>query len=215
MCRVLARVAFGSADKLSTWDLSEYTGQGALFRLIGTPPGYADHEKAGALTEYIRRQPFSVVVFEGWETADSDTKGLVRQICETGRIKDSHGRIADFCNCVVIIVSRRRDGLSAGLVDTVLEFEALGEKDRLRIAELLMAELAEKVGGSGVLMRYDLSVVRALAAKGDAESGAWAIDKACRIAIEPLLSSAIGAARECGKDIHLYCEEGCLAWRLM
>ena len=85
--------------------MSEYMEKHTVARLIGAPPGYAGHEEGGQLTEAVRRRPYSVVLFDEVEKAHPDVFNILLQILDDGRLTDSHGRVVNFRNTVVIMTS--------------------------------------------------------------------------------------------------------------
>jgi ATP-dependent Clp protease ATP-binding subunit ClpC len=102
---VLAEFMFGDRDALIRLDMSEYMEKFNVSRLTGAPPGYVGYEEGGQLTEKVRRKPYSVVLFDEIEKANSDVFHLLLQIMDDGRLTDSYGRVIDFKNTVVIMTS--------------------------------------------------------------------------------------------------------------
>jgi ATP-dependent Clp protease ATP-binding subunit ClpC len=105
LCRALARLLFGSEEKLIRLDMSEYTEKHSVSKLIGAPPGYVGFEEAGQLTEKVRRNPYSVVLFDEIEKAHPEIYHLLLQVLEDGNLTDSHGRRVDLKNCILILTS--------------------------------------------------------------------------------------------------------------
>lgn len=105
LARVLADTFFGTEKALISLDMSEYMERHEVSKLIGAPPGYVGHEDRGRLTEAVRRHPYSVVLFDEIEKASPDVFNLLLQILEEGRLTDSHGKVVDFRNTVVIMTS--------------------------------------------------------------------------------------------------------------
>ena len=105
LSRAIAEVLFGSENKMIRIDMSEYMEKHAVSKLIGSPPGYVGFDDGGQLTEKIRRNPYSVVLFDEIEKAHPDVFNLLLQILEDGRLTDSHGRKVSFQNAVVIMTS--------------------------------------------------------------------------------------------------------------
>merc|ERR1711963_370784 len=91
--------------KMIRIDMSEYMEKHAVSRLIGAPPGYVGHEEGGQLTEALRRNPYSVVLFDELEKAHSDVLNVLLQVLDDGRITDSQGRCVDCTNAVFIMTS--------------------------------------------------------------------------------------------------------------
>ena len=105
LAKVLAEFLFGNEDSLIRLDMSEYMEKFNVSRLTGAPPGYVGYEEGGQLTEKVRRRPYSVVLFDEIEKANSDIYHLLLQIMDDGRLTDSYGRVVDFKNTVVILTS--------------------------------------------------------------------------------------------------------------
>lgn len=103
--RALAEFLFGSEDSLIRIDMSEYRDRHTMSRLIGSPPGYVGYEEGGQLTERIRRQPFSVVLFDEFDRAHHEVTDILLQIMDEGRLTDAQGRNIDFKNAVIIMTS--------------------------------------------------------------------------------------------------------------
>jgi ATP-dependent Clp protease ATP-binding subunit ClpC len=105
LAKALAEFMFGSQDALIQIDMSEYMEKHAVSRLVGAPPGYVGYEEGGQLTEKIRRQPYSVVLFDEIEKAHPEVFNILLQIMEDGRLTDSYGRHVDFRNTIMIMTS--------------------------------------------------------------------------------------------------------------
>ena len=105
LCRALAQALFGSEEAMVRFDMSEYMERHAVSRLIGAPPGYVGHDEGGQLTERVRRQPWSLVLFDEIEKAHPDVWSILLQVMEDGVLTDSLGRRVDFRNTVVVLTS--------------------------------------------------------------------------------------------------------------
>lgn len=105
LAKALAEVLFGNEKSLLRFDMSEYNDKSAVNKLIGSPPGYVGYDDGGKLTEAIRRHPYSVVLFDEIEKADSGIYNLFLQLMDDGFLTDAQGRKADFSNSVVIMTS--------------------------------------------------------------------------------------------------------------
>lgn len=105
LARVLAREVFGSEDALVKIDMSEFSERHTASRLVGAPAGYVGYDDGGQLTDKIRRQPYSVVLFDEIEKAHRDVFQLLLQILEDGTLSDSTGRKIDFSNTIIILTS--------------------------------------------------------------------------------------------------------------
>ena len=105
LCKSLAEVMFGDENAMIRIDMSEYMERHTVSRLIGSPPGYVGHDEGGQLTEKVRREPYSVVLFDEIEKAHEDVWNVMLQILDDGRITDSQGRTVDFKNTVIVMTS--------------------------------------------------------------------------------------------------------------
>ena len=105
LAKCLTEDIFGNEDSIVQIDMSEYMEKHSISRLIGSPPGYVGYEDAGQLTEAIRRNPYSVVLFDEIEKAHPDVCQLLLQILEDGHLTDNVGRKIDFRNTIVIMTS--------------------------------------------------------------------------------------------------------------
>ena len=113
LSKALAETLFGSENAIIRIDMSEYMEKHSVSKLIGSPPGYVGYDEAGQLTEKIRRNPYSVVLFDEIEKAHPDVFNILLQILEDGRLTDSHGRVVDFKNTVIILTSNLGSGALA------------------------------------------------------------------------------------------------------
>jgi ATP-dependent Clp protease ATP-binding subunit ClpC len=105
VARRLSEFLFGTQEALVRIDMSEYMEKHTVSRLIGAPPGYVGYEEGGALTEAVRRKPYSVILFDEIDKAHPDVFNVLLQIMEDGRLTDSKGHVVDFKNTVVIMTS--------------------------------------------------------------------------------------------------------------
>ncbi|MCC0732584.1 ATP-dependent Clp protease ATP-binding subunit [Clostridioides sp. ZZV14-6048] len=105
LSKALAEVQFGDEDQIIRIDMSEYMEKHAVSRMIGSPPGYIGHDEGGQLTEKVRRNPYSVILFDEIEKAHPDVFNILLQILDDGRLTDSKGRTVDFKNTIVIMTS--------------------------------------------------------------------------------------------------------------
>ncbi|WP_214796252.1 MULTISPECIES: ATP-dependent chaperone ClpB [unclassified Exiguobacterium] len=103
--KALAEAMFDSEDHIVRLDMSEYMEKHAVSRLVGAPPGYIGYEEGGQLTEAVRRNPYSVLLLDEVEKAHPDVFNILLQLLDDGRLTDSHGRIVDFKNTIVIMTS--------------------------------------------------------------------------------------------------------------
>ena len=105
LCKTLADTLFDSEENMVRLDMSEYMEKHTVSRLIGAPPGYVGYEEGGQLTENVRRKPYCVILFDEIEKAHHDVFNVLLQIMDEGRLTDSHGRVVDFKNTIIIMTS--------------------------------------------------------------------------------------------------------------
>ena len=105
VARALAEALFDSENHMIRIDMSEYMEKYSTSRLIGAPPGYVGYEEGGQLTEKVRRNPYSIVLFDEIEKAHPEVFNLLLQILDDGHITDSQGRLIDFKNTIIIMTS--------------------------------------------------------------------------------------------------------------
>jgi len=105
LARALAEFLFGKEEKLHRLDMSEFMEPHSVSKLIGSPPGYIGYDDAGQLTEYVRRNPYSVILFDEIEKAHPDVFNILLQILEEGNLTDTHGRRVDFRDTIIIMTS--------------------------------------------------------------------------------------------------------------
>ena len=105
LAKALAESLFGDEKSMLRFDMSEFGERHTVSRLVGAPPGYVGYDEAGQLTEQIRRNPYSVVLFDEIEKAHPDVFNLLLQVLDDGRLTDSQGRTVDFRNAVIIMTS--------------------------------------------------------------------------------------------------------------
>ena len=103
--KALAEALFGKEDAMIRVDMSEYMEKHSVSKMIGSPPGYVGHEDGGQLSEKVRRNPFSVILFDEIEKAHPDVFNILLQVLDDGRITDSQGRMVDFKNTIIIMTS--------------------------------------------------------------------------------------------------------------
>ena len=105
LTKVLSEYMFNSKDALIRIDMSEYMEKFSVSRLIGAPPGYVGYEEGGQLTEKVRRNPYSIILFDEIEKAHPDVFNLLLQVLDEGQLTDSDGRTVDFKNTIIIMTS--------------------------------------------------------------------------------------------------------------
>ena len=163
LARILAREYYGSEDALVKIDMSEFSEHHNVARLVGAPAGYVGYDDGGQLTDKIRRQPYSLVLFDEIEKAHPDTFNMLLQILEDGHLTDAKGRKIDFTNTIIIMTSnigaeklqKEADfGFQATRATDLDDLDALHEKNRERVLEEL-----KKMMRPELLNRIDKTIV--------------------------------------------------------
>ena len=132
LAKSLAENLFDDEKNIVRIDMSEYMEKFSVSRLIGAPPGYVGYEEGGALTEAVRRKPYSIVLFDEIEKAHPDVFNILLQILDDGRVTDSQGRTVDFKNTIIILTSNLgSDIIMGGIEDGEISPRAREEVDAL------------------------------------------------------------------------------------
>lgn len=140
LCKALAQAMFGSENMMIRLDMSEYMEKHTVSKLVGSPPGYVGFEEGGQLTEKVRRNPYSVILFDEIEKAHPDVFNMLLQILEDGILTDSQGRRVDFKNTIIIMTSN----VGARLITEKkisFGFGESGKDDNKDVKELVLNEL--------------------------------------------------------------------------
>ena len=167
VARTLAYELFDDEKHMVRIDMSEYMESHSVSRLIGAPPGYVGYDEGGQLTEKVRRNPYSIVLFDEIEKAHRDVLNILLQILDDGRITDGHGRVVDFKNTIIIMTSNigsqyvldgkvDEDMMNAELknyfrpeflnrIDEIIVFNALSKKVIYEILDKLVDDLNKKI----------------------------------------------------------------------
>lgn len=131
LARALAECMFGSEKNMIRFDMSEYMEKHEVSRLVGAPPGYVGYEEGGQLTDAVRRNPYSVILFDEVEKAHMDFFNILLQVLDDGRLTDGQGRTVDFTNCVIIMTSNLGSNFLKGHMGKQLGFSS-GEKEETK-----------------------------------------------------------------------------------
>jgi ATP-dependent Clp protease ATP-binding subunit ClpC len=140
--KVLTEFLFGDKGKLLRLDMSDFMEKHNVSRLIGAPPGYVGYFEGGELTEKIRQNPYSVVLFDEIEKAHPDVLDILLQISEEGELKDARSRLTDFKNTIIILTSN----IGAGLIKKgKLGFNIVPDDEDEKEAELEYSQMRERL----------------------------------------------------------------------
>ena len=166
LTRALSEALFGSEKALIRFDMSEYMEKHSVSRLIGSPPGYIGHEEGGQLTERVRRQPYSVVLFDELEKAHPDIFNILLQVLDDGSLTDSRGRRVDFRNTVIIMTSNIGAG-SGGHKSVGFASGAASDREKERVIsavkEAFRPEFLNRVDELVVFRRLGEDEIRRIA----------------------------------------------------
>ena len=156
--KALAEAVFGNEEAMIRVDMSEYMEKHSVSKMIGSPPGYVGHEDGGQLSEKVRRNPFSVILFDEIEKAHPDVFNILLQVLDDGHITDSQGRKVDFKNTIIIMTS------NAG-AQSIIEPKKLGfgakedeKQDHERMKNNVMEEV-KRIFKPEFLNRIDETIV--------------------------------------------------------
>lgn len=142
----LSEAVFDSEEALIRLDMSEYMEKHTVSKIIGSPPGYVGYDDAGQLTEKIRRKPYSIILLDEIEKAHADVLNILLQILEDGRITDSHGKLIDFRNTMIIMTSNAGSDYKGNAPGyTVNEEEASAEKVKTALKEIFRPEFINRI----------------------------------------------------------------------
>ncbi len=170
IARTLAYELFDDEKHLIRIDMSEYMEKFSVSRLIGSPPGYVGYEEGGQLTEAVRRNPYSIVLFDEIEKAHPEVLNLLLQILDDGRVTDSNGRTVDFKNTIIIMTSNLGsehilDGNTSKVmdevkkyfrpefinrVDEIIVFNPLTKDNIRKILDKLIGEMEDRLSSDNI-----------------------------------------------------------------
>ena len=188
VAKALAEQLFDSESHIVRIDMSEYMEKHSVSRLIGAPPGYVGYDEGGQLSEAVRRNPYSIILFDEAEKAHPDVFNVLLQILDDGRITDSKGVTVDFKNTLLIMTSNLGsqfafDGADRDTnymnevkkyfkpefinrIDEIVVFNALNEDMLGKIAHKFMRELTQRLAHKDITLQVSDAVYRAIATQG-------------------------------------------------
>lgn len=183
LSKTLATVLFDTPDAMIRIDGSEYSEKHSIARLIGAPPGYVGHDAGGQLTEYVRRKPYSIILIDEIEKASREFTTLFLQVLDDGRLTDGQGRVVDFRNTVIIMTSNlgaaylndvgqgpvtpQIKQLVMGAIvdhfppefinriDEIVVFRALSRSNMLKIVDLRLKEVQDRLSEKKIVLDID------------------------------------------------------------
>lgn len=231
LAKELARFLFGSRDAVIRLDMSDYMEKHNVARLVGAPPGYVGHEEEGQLTGALRTTPHAVVLLDEIEKAHPDVFDLFLQVFDDGRLTDAKGRVIDCRDAIFIMTSnigtdvpglfdgaeteatadqdeRVREALLGRFrpeflnrVDDIIVFRPLGGEHIRQIAELMLAELRERLGEQEVRLHLTEGAWQLITTAGyDPQFGARPLRRAIeRLLTRPLSDLLLSGACAAGQ----------------
>jgi len=196
LVRQLAKELFDDEQALIRLDMSEYMEKHSVAKIIGSPPGYVGYDEAGQLTEKIRRRPYSVVLLDEIEKAHPDIFNILLQILDEGRITDSHGKVVNFENCIIIMTSNAGSDMKSSAlgfgaskaeslrakaegalkqifrpeflnrIDEIAVFDSLTKKELDGICRLMLADITKALEEKKIAISYTDKLVNYIIDKG-------------------------------------------------
>lgn len=213
VARSLAEALFDNENNIIRIDMSEYMERFSVSRLIGAPPGYVGYEEGGQLTEQVRRNPYSIVLFDEIEKANKEVFNLLLQILDDGRLTDSQGRVVNFKNTIIIMTSNLGselllqgsdeskifDLLKASFrpeflnrIDDIVIFKPLSKDTQIKIVEKMLNLLKSRLKENNISLDFSNSVkTKIIEDSFSFEFGARPIKRYIQKEIETKIAKAI------------------------
>ena len=170
LSKALAEAMFGDENSMIRVDMSEYMEAFNVSKLIGSAPGYVGFDEGGQLTEKVRRNPYSVVLFDEIEKAHPDVFNILLQILEDGRLTDSHGRVVSFKNTIIILTSNigaadlKKKSVGFGEeASSDSDYEAMKEKEMAALKRTLKPEFINRIDDIVVFRSFEKKDMYAIA----------------------------------------------------
>lgn len=228
MAETIASSFFSNSDSLLRLDMSEFSERFTVSRLIGAPAGYIGYNEGGKLTEYVRRHPFGVILFDEIDKAHPEILNLLLQILDVATLTDSAGRTVSFRHCIIILTANLRSGQGQkstigydhapstisrsdlekefrpellNRLDHIAIFTPLGDEALHSIAQSVISERLTSWKNAGIDVRIDSSLIPMLTVRPPhAAFGARSIERSVTHLLEPHILSALLHGK---KQIHL------------
>ncbi len=221
LAKAVAEEMFGDEHNIIRVDMSEYMEAHAISKLIGSPPGYVGYDDAGQLTEKVRRNPYSIILFDEIEKAHHDVFNILLQILDDGRLTDSQGRVVNFANTIIIMTSnagselnqnaigfgntelqRKEKTLEAlentfrpeflNRVDEIIVFNSLSQKELLEIVDIFIARTQEVLNSKDIKIKLTNKAKEFLIEEGtDLKFGARPLRRAIQRLVEDAITDKI------------------------
>ncbi len=196
LVKTIAEVMFDNEDALIRFDMSEYMEKHSVSKLIGSPPGYVGYDDAGLLTEKVRRKPYSVILLDEIEKAHPEVFNLFLQILDDGRVSDSHGKVVNFENTIIIMTTNagsefKANALGFGAdqtitladnvdkslkshfrpeflnrIDEIVSFKPLTKEELRKIIDLMLKNISQKLSEKNITLDVADSAKEIILEKG-------------------------------------------------
>lgn len=227
LAKTLARTLFDSENNIIRIDMSEYMEKYSVSRLIGAPPGYVGYEEGGQLTEAVRRNPYSVILFDEIEKAHDDVFNIFLQILDDGRLTDNKGKTIDFKNCIIIMTSnigssyllenkgsnyideeikekvmdamkRRFKPEFLNRLDDIIMFKSLAGEEIEKIIDIFVEEIKERLKEKNIKLEISKEAKKLMAEEGyDPVYGARPLKRYIAKALETEIAKLIIKGEVC------------------
>ncbi|WP_411168883.1 ATP-dependent chaperone ClpB [Clostridium sp. MB05] len=221
LAKTLARNLFDAEENIIRIDMSEYMEKHSVSRLVGAPPGYVGYDEGGQLTEAVRRNPYSVILFDEIEKAHEDVFNIFLQILDDGRLTDNKGKTVDFKNAIIIMTSnigsnyllenKSEEGIDGNIrkqvmdemklrfkpeflnrVDDIIMFKPLSENGIKKIIDIFLREVSNKLKDKNITLEVTDSAKTIMAREGyDVVYGARPLKRYIQNALENNLARKI------------------------
>lgn len=221
LSKAVAEALFDDEDNLIRLDMSEYMEANSVAKLIGSPPGYVGHEEGGQLTESVKRKPYSVVLLDEIEKANTDVLNLLLQILDDGRLTDGQGRLVNFQNTIIIMTSNigsaelesmlqnvtsqtQKDDIVQkylknyirpeliNRIDNISVFNSLDKQSLAKIAKIMLTSLVKNLNTKHINLKLTEKALEYLILKGyNLDFGARPLRRLIEQEIETVISEAI------------------------
>ena len=211
---------FGKEDSIIRIDMSEYMESHSTSKLIGSPPGYVGYDDAGQLTEKVKRNPYSIVLFDEIEKAHHDVFNILLQVLDDGKLTDSQGNTVSFENTIIIMTSNAGSNLNGNSIgfgkqtmdknktmdslketfrpeflnriDEIIIFDSLNKDQLLQIVDIMLEDTKKALQNKNISLDITVSAKEYVLNKGtDYKYGARPLRRAIQRHIEDVLSEMI------------------------
>lgn len=221
LAKAVAEEMFGSEDNIIRFDMSEYMEKHSVSKLIGSPPGYVGYDEAGQLTEKVRRNPYSIILFDEIEKAHPDVFNILLQVLDDGRLTDSQGRSVNFENTIIIMTSNAGSNIYTNTIgfgdsktasenktmeavkdtfrpeflnriDKIVVFDSLKEEELIKIVEIFLKQTQEALANKSMKLEVTKEAKKYIIQEGtDLKYGARPLRRAVETIVEDELTDLI------------------------